>query len=234
MHFSQSFFRSGAVAAGISVVTLLGLCLLPYLYPVADTWHMRLTTVRDPYYQLRAWLSFLHPFCVVLGVLGIGIALRRSAPGIALIGFLGFFCWGLIEAARQIITLFAYHRWAYAFANADTAARQMIRTQIGTYDAFSEAMLFLLSLCFCIGCWCYGYAMVNRRGLDKWLGALFGCISLFIGFEILGMIRSELVPVRLFEWSAAIFQFLLQFGVMVWLWRTLDGLPGGHPEPSER
>ena len=222
MIFSTRFYRATAICSFVSAVTTLCLIFLPKFYGPAASIDARVALIHHPLWQLRAWAYLLHPFMTLTAALGVAVALRRSAPGAIIAGFLGFLLWAFTEAAQQALTLTVFQRWAAAYPQADAAGREILRLQIAAYDNLWDAMFLLLLLAFLAGNILYGSVTVRSRGLARVLGVFyFGA-----AFLTLAIISSELkgptLPPPLEAWFYPLTQPVARFLIGLWLWRQRD------------
>ena len=227
MRFSARFYRAAAICSFVSAVTTLLLIFLPKIYGPAASIDARVALIHHPLYQLRAWAYFFHPFFTLTAALGVALALRYSAPGRMVTGFLGFLIWAFTEAAQQALSLTVYQRWAAAYPQADTAGREILRLQIAAYDNLWDAMFLLLLVAFCAANILYATATIHGRGLTHLLSIFyFGA-----AFLTLSIISNELggpsLPSRLEGWIYPLLQPAARFSIGLWLWRARD--PGSAP-----
>jgi hypothetical protein len=222
MKFSRAFYRTAAICSFVSAITTLGLIFLPRFYGPAASVDERVLRLDNPFYQLRAWTYLFHPFLTVTAALGVAVALRRRAAGLIVPGFLGFLLWGFTEAGQQTLTLAAFHRWARAWPEADSATREILRAHIATYDALWDAMFLLLLLGFFIANVLYGLATVRERGLTRMLGYFyFGAAFLTLAI-FSGEVGGPSLPPLLEAWLYPLLQPAARALIGVWLWRAMD------------
>jgi hypothetical protein len=220
--FPKSFYRAAAVASLLSVVTTLALIFLPRFYGPAESFEHRLALADHPLAELRAWLYLLHPFLVLTAALGAAAAIRRSAPGAAVAGFLGFLLWAFTEAAQQALTLVAYRRWADAYASAETAVREILAVQVATYDAIWDSMFLLLLIGFLIGNLLYGWALIRHSGFDRVIGVCFLAAAALTVSGISGELGGPVLPATIAPWIYPAIQPLARLLIGVWLWRSVE------------
>ena len=222
MTFSTHFYKATAICSFISALTTVGLIFLPKLYGPAASLDARVALIHHPLWQLRAWIYLFHPFVTVAAALGVAVALRRSASGALLAGFLGFLLWGFTEAAQQTLTLTVYQRWAAAYPQADAAAREVLRTQIASYDLVWDAMFRLLLLGFLAGNILYGIATVRGPGLTRALGLFYFTAAFLTLFILSGELSGPTMPPQLEAWFYPLTQPAARFTIGIWLWRAHD------------
>lgn len=219
MNFPRSFYRGAALCSMASAVTTLFLIFLPRFYGPAASLDERVLFLNNPFYQLRAWSYFVHPFLVLAAALGVAVALRRRAAGLLGPGLLGFLLWGFTEAGQQALTLTVFHRLARAWPQADASAREVLRTQIANYDALWDAMFLLLLTAFLIGNVFYGIACLRECGLARALGVFYFGAAFLTLTGIIGELGGPALPPPLNTWLYPLLQPVARLLIGVWLWR---------------
>ena len=225
--FPRSFYRAAALCSIASALTTLLLIFLPRFYGPAASLDERVLFLDNPFYQLRAWSYLLHPFLVLAAALGVATALWRRAASLVLPGFLGFLLWTFTEAGQQTLTLTVFHRWARAWPQADASAREILRTQIASYDAIWDAMFLLLLLGFLIGNVLYGIACLRGYGMTRVLGAFYFGAAFLTLTGIVSELGGPTLPPLLSTWLYPLLQPAARLLIGIWLWR------GGGDQPEE-
>jgi hypothetical protein len=221
MTFSARFFRFGAVCAFLTVLTTLGVHVLPDLWGDATSFAQQVDLRLNPFYLANRWTVLVHCALVVVSMFALGAAVRRESA-LAIIGFLAFVCFGFTEILRTGLSIFAVNRtWRAGYANAvDQATRDRIRSLIEAYNGVNNALFFIFYAAFTIGLLCYAIALLRLNGRMRWLGIVFafwslvnlpGLIDAITGHESLG---------RCFAWVGPYFQPLARAYVGVWLWKN--------------
>lgn len=219
-NFPRSFYRTAALCSIASAVTTLLLIFLPRFYGPAGSLDERVLFLNNPFYQLRAWSYLVHPFLVLAAALGVALALWRRAAALVLPGFLGFLLWAFTEAGQQTLTLTLFHRWARAWPQADVSAREILRTQVATYDALWDAMFLLLLIAFLLGNFLYGMACLRDRGLTRVLGFFyFGAVFLTLT-GIVSELGGPTLPPLVSTWLYPLLQPAARTLTGIWLWRV--------------
>jgi hypothetical protein len=219
MNFSARFYRTTAICSFVSAGTTLLLIFLPKFYGPTASLDERVALIYHPLWQLRAWAYLLHPFLTVAASLGVAAALRKIAPGAMIAGFLGFLFWGFTEAAQQTLTLVVYRRWAALYPQAEAAAREILRSQIASYDLVWDAMFLLLLLAFLVGNVLYGSVTIRFGGLTRALGVFyFGAAFLTLAGISRELGGPTLLPI-LELWLYPLLQPAARFLIGCWLWR---------------
>jgi hypothetical protein len=219
MNVNARFFRMAAVCSLLSSVTTLLLIFLPEWFAPAPDFAARMARVHETAYQLRSWVYLLHPFLVFTAAMGIALALRLRAPGLAIAGIAGFLLWAFNEIGQQGLTLFAFDRWRLAWDGADAATREAIRINTHLYDGIWDGMYMVLLIGFAIGNACLGSALVAAGGLARAAGGfmLAACaLTLALFFNELNL---PLLPAAVLDWSYPAIQPLGRALIGVWLWR---------------
>jgi len=219
MSFSPRFYRACAICSFISAVTTLGLIFLPKFYGPATDIDARVALIHHPLWQLRAWIYLFHPFLTLAAALGVAVALRRTAAGAILTGFLGFLLWGFTEAGQQTLTLTLFRRLAAAYPGADSTHQEIIRMQIETYDHIWDAMFLLLLIAFLIANVLYGVVTIRGTGVTRTLGFFYfaaAVLTLSIIFREIGI---PALPPALEAWFYPATQPVARFLIGVWLWQ---------------
>lgn len=202
-----------------SAVTTVFLIFLPRFYGPAASLDERVLFLNNPFYQLRAWSYFVHPFLVLAAALGVAVALRRRAAGLVIPGFLGFLLWSFTEAGQQAMTLTVFHRLAKAWPQADAPAREILRIQIANYDALWDALFLLLLTAFLIGNVLYGLACLRERGLPRVLGGFYFGAAFLTLASIIGELGGPALPPPLNMWLYPLLQPAARLLIGVWLWQ---------------
>ncbi len=222
--FTPAFYRFAAICSTLTAVTTLGLIFLPQWYSGGSDFDSRMARVDDPVAQLRAWIYLVHPFLVATAALAVAVRLRRIAPGRALVGLLGFLLWAGTEAAQQAMSLVAFDRWRHAWLVADEAARSTLRIQIGVYDAFWDAMYFLLLIGFFIGNACYAAVLIRRHRFSRVLAGFYAAAAALTAMLFVGELGGPVLPEPYAGWIYPAVQPLARALIGVWLWRMADEL----------
>jgi hypothetical protein len=228
MTFSTRFYRTTAICSFISAVTTLLLIFLPKFYGPAGSIDARVALIHNPLYQLRAWTYLLHPFVTLTAALGVALALRRRAPGMMIVGFLGFLLWAFVEAGQQALTLTVYHRLAAAYPQANAADREILRSQIALYDNLWDAMFLLLLLGFLAGNVLYGCATIRapkEERLTRVLGLFYFGATLLTLSGICREVGGPTLPPLLETWLYPLLQPAARLLIGIWLWRARDMSP---------
>jgi hypothetical protein len=223
MTFSTRFYRTTAICSFISAVTTLLLIFLPKFYGPAGSIDARVALIHNPLYQLRAWTYLLHPFVTLTAALGVALALRRRAPGMMIVGFLGFLLWAFVEAGQQALTLTVYHRLAAAYPQANAADREILRSQIALYDNLWDAMFLLLLLGFLAGNVLYGCATIRapkEERLTRVLGLFYFGATLLTLSGICREVGGPTLPPLLETWLYLLLQPAARLLIGIWLWRA--------------
>ena len=138
--FSPYFYRWAAVASVLSAVTTLLLIFLPSFYGAGEGFEGRMMRVKDPAYEMRAWVAFVHPFLATYAAIALAVRLRHKAAGLALIGGLSYLVWGTVEVTQQGFTLVAFDSWRIAWIAGDTQVRQQMAVRVALYDGIWDAL----------------------------------------------------------------------------------------------
>jgi hypothetical protein len=227
MTFSRRFYRGAAVCSAISAVTTLLLIFMPRIYGPVRGFDARIAAVHHPAYILRSWAYLVHPFLVLVAVLGVALSRRRIAAGPATLGFLGFVLWAFTEAGQQALTLTTFDRWRRAYPSASEDVRAQLRTQIAMYDAIWDAMYVLLLIGIIVGSVCLGAALWRTPGLSRVVSALFFAAAGLSVFYLLPEFGGPgLPPTFLDAWLYPAMQPAARVLTGLYLWR----FPGDAPE----
>ena len=232
MTFSRRFYRAAAICSALSVITTLMLIFLPRVYGPVQGFEARMAVVDHPAYVLRSWAYLFHPLIVLVAALGIAAARRRIASASAVLGFLGFLLWSFTEAAQQALTLRTFDQWRAAWPTADESTRALLRTQIATYDAFWDAMYFLILIGFFLGNTLLGMAMwhgrESARGLTRVVSLFLFAAALLTLTLLSGELKGPVLPGPLGFWVYPALQPLGRLLIAVWLWNASDEAATDH------
>ena len=232
MTLPASFYRVAALASALSALATGLLIFLPDLFVEGSDLATRMGRVREPAYQLRAWVYFFHPILVFTAALAVALRLR-ARPAWALPGLIGFALWAATELAQQCLTLFVFDPWRRAWLAGDAAVRATIETRILLYDALWDAAYYLLLTGFFIGCLCYAILLLRRDRLSRVVGALYvAAAALTLSFFVAGLGGPSLPP-SLDRWLYPALQPLARLLIAWWLWRHADErVPLDRAEPA--
>lgn len=231
---TPAFYRLCAVMSALSALTTLVLIYAPEWYgPVQKGLAGRVERVNDAAYQLRAWTYLVHPFLVMAGILGLVLRLRRGPIQLLVPGFIGFAAWGMVEAAQQCLTLFAFDRWRRAYAAGDQVVIDAFPQLVAVYDGLWDAAYVLLLIGFLVGNACLGRALLSDgRHLSRALGiALIAAFILTAG--LLG-IEAGLwtLPGTAITVAYTVLQPAARVLLAVWLWvHAVEGEVGAPRPP---
>jgi hypothetical protein len=226
MTFSRRFYRAAAVCSAISAFTTLALIFLPRIYGPVRGFDARIAAVHHPAYILRSWAYLVHPFLVLVAVLGVALSRRRMAAAPAMLGFLGYLLWAFTEAGQQALTLATFDRWRRAYPSATEEVRELLRTQIATYDALWDAMYVLLLIGIIAGSVFLGAALWRSTGLARVVSMLFFAAAGLSVFYFLPEFGGPGLPAVLGAWIYPVLQPPARLLVALYLWR----FPGDAPE----
>lgn len=220
--FPPSFYRVAAIASILSAVTTLGLIFLPELFaPQPEGLAGRMQRVTDPAYQLRAWVYLVHPFLAFTAALGVGLAVRRVAPALALAGILGFGLWALTEAGQQSLTLFAFDDWRRAWLDGDPAVRATMEVRAAVYDGLWEAAYSLLLFGIILGSSFFAAILLRMRDtLSRAVGAFYALAALQSVLLQSGELGGPVLPESIAYWLYPATQPLARILIGLWLLRV--------------
>ena len=220
--FPPSFYRVAAFASILSAVTTLGLIFLPQLFaPQPEGLAGRMQRVTDPAYQLRAWVYLVHPFLAFTAALGVGLAVRRVAPALALAGILGFGLWALTEAGQQSLTLFAFDDWRRAWLDGDPAVRATMEVRAAIYDGLWEAAYSLLLFGIILGSTFFAAILLRMRDtLSRAVGAFYALAALQSVLLQSGELGGPVLPESIAYWLYPATQPLARILIGLWLLRV--------------
>lgn len=219
---SSTFYYTAGVASIISAVTTLGLIFLPEFYAAQPEGIVgRMQRVTDAAYQLRAWTYLVHPFLAFTAALGIAVACRRLAPGLALAGILGYGLWAITEAGQQTLTLFAFDDWRRAWLSGDESMRATMELRASIYDGLWDSAYSLLLIGIILGSAFY-CAMLLRLSdtLSRIVGFLFGMAALMSINYFSNEVDGPTLPSAIGQWIYPAFQPIARILIGVWLLRV--------------
>jgi hypothetical protein len=233
--FSPQFYRGAAVASVVSAVTTLLLIFLPSFYGAGEGFEARMMRVRDPAYQIRAWVAFVHPFLALYAAIGVAVRLRGKSAGLALVGGIGFLVWGVVEVIQQALTLVAFDPWRIAWLAGDAKVRMEMPVRVAMYDGVWDALYLALLTGIILGSACFGRLFWQSDTLSRVVSIFYvlaALLSVYFFFTSVGV--REFLPERLVFWFYPLTQPLARTLIGVWLWRTAyeerersSGQPGG-------
>jgi hypothetical protein len=219
--FSPHFYRGAAIASLASAVTTLLLIFLPSFYGAGEGFEARMLRVKEPAYQLRAWVAFIHPFLAMYAALAVAVRLRGRAPGLALIGGIGFLVWGVVEVTQQALTLVAFDPWRIAWLAGDPKVRLEMPVRVAIYDGIWDALYLTLLVGIILGSACFARLFWQRDTLSRTVGTLYALAALLsVYFFVTSVGVREFLPERLVFWFYPLTQPLARTLIGVWLWRT--------------
>jgi hypothetical protein len=224
--FSSRFYRGAALCSLASALTTLGLIFLPRFYTPVPNFEARMALLSNPAYVLRSWVYLVHPFLVVTAAVAVAVSCRRHAAGAATLGTLGFCLWGATEAGQQALTLVALDgTWRRAWATADEAARELIRSHVAVYDALWNSMFFLLLLGFFAGNVLLALAVRHHGGLARWVSVAFWVGAGLTAIELVPELGGPSLSGPFVDALYPLTQPAARALIGVWLWReaTRDG-----------
>jgi len=171
-------FRLAAVASMLSALTTLVLMIGPAFYPQPSGIEDRVALQSDPWFRLRAWTYYAHPFLVFAAALGVWRVARRSDDGLALLGVSGFAVWAYTEALQQALANVAVGwNWLAAWPAADAAGREAIAECTAMFFGLWDGLYFLLLTGFLLGNLFLGLALLRARGVDRAVGWLLLAVA---------------------------------------------------------
>jgi hypothetical protein len=220
--FPPNFYRAAGIASILSAVTTLGLIFLPEFFADhPEGLAGRMQRVTDPAYQLRAWTYLIHPFLAFTAALGVGLAMRRVAPALALAGVLGFFLWAFTEAGQQSLTLFAFDDWRRAWLAGDAAVRATMELRAAIYDGLWEASYSLLLFGIIIGSGFFAAILLRLPDtLSRVVGGFYALAALQSILLKSGELGGPVLPEALAYWIYPATQPLARVLIGVWLLRV--------------
>lgn len=176
--WSRTARRLTAVASMLSAFTTLVLIFGPNLYPAPSGIEDRVALQSNPWFRLRAWTYYVHPFLVFLAALGVWRIARRTDAGFALFGILALGVWAYTEALQQALTLVAVGwNWLPEWPAADAAGRAAIEERTALFMGLWDGLYFLLLTGFLIGNLCLGLALRRAAGFDRLIGWLLLAVA---------------------------------------------------------
>jgi hypothetical protein len=226
MQFSVRFYRFTAVCSFITVITTLLLIFLPEWFAPVETFEDRMRRITEPAYQVRAWVYLIHPFVTWTAALGVALRLRRSAPGLALLGLAGFSMWALTEAGQQALTLNVFDDWRAGYLAGDAALRANMPLLTQIYEGIWDQMYFLLLLGFLAGCSLYGAALWRWRGFSRVLACFYFVAAALTISYLVSELNGPRLPESIGFWLYPSIQPLGRALIGVWLWRHADERAG--------
>lgn len=217
----ETFLRIAAVCWMATSVTTLGLIFLPRMLPPAPDLLSQALQAAEPIRQLRLWVGVVHPWLVVVGMLGIAQVTWRRAPGATAVALLCQFVWGLAEMVQQSLLLVGQSWWLYPryLAAADDATRAGIAASIDATAALSDALFFLLLLAFIAGALLFAWATRATHGLRLAVSIAF---VLSAGLGVVSFLTSYgggVLPDAVMAVLYPAIQPAGRFMTGVWLWR---------------
>ena len=219
--FPPAFYRAGAIASFLSVLTTLLLIFLPGLFAPGEGFAARMQRVEDPAYALRSWVYLLHPIITFTAALAVALRLRRRAA-LVLPGLVGFALWAMTELAQQTMTLFMFDRWRRSWLAGDAAVRETMEVRADIYDGLWDASYNLLLIGLLIGCAFYAAAMLRLGGLSRIVG-LFYAAACALTFSIMVVeLGGPSLPPALDQWLYPAIQPLGRLLIGIWLWKNAD------------
>ncbi|HYE49081.1 MAG TPA: hypothetical protein VEB20_05790 [Azospirillaceae bacterium] len=229
--FGAGFFRLAGLCSALSAVTTLVLIYGPSLYPAPATLEDRIALLADPWFRLRAWTYYLHPFLCFVAALGTWALARRFDAGMALLGVVFLGLWAVTEAMQQALSLVALNwTWRAGYAAADSATQAAYRQYMDMFAALWDGLYFLLLTGFLLGNLCYALALRRAPGLGRVLAVLF---ALAAALSVLNFLAGYGGP----DWAGAVagaayplVQPAARLLLGVWLWRA--SAPTGRTSPS--
>jgi hypothetical protein len=222
--FSPYFYRGAAVCSVLSAVTTLLLIFLPSFYGAGEGFEGRMMRVKDPAYEVRAWVAFIHPFLATYAAIALAVRLRDEAAGLALLGGLSYLVWGIVEIAQQAFTLVAFDNWRLAWLAGDPQVREQMAVRVALYDGIWDALYIVLLTAIIIGSACFArLCWQPRAALSRTISVFFVLVvplSCYFFFTAMG--GREFLPASLVFWFYPLTQPLARSLIGVWLWRAAD------------
>ena len=179
--WSPATMKLAAVASILSAFTTLELIFGARLYTQAADFAARVAMSDDPWFQLRAWTAYVHPFLCFLAAIGVWRVAKGYERGLALLALLMLGLWAYTEALQIALTNVA-GAWNWFPGYADAAPPQQVLVEerwtmfLGLWDGF----YFLLLTGFVLGNALFGAALVRARGFDRIVGIGF-LLAAFLG-----------------------------------------------------
>lgn len=218
--WSPATLRITAVASMLSALSTLILIFGGELYPTPENIAERVALLTDPWFRLRSWTYYLHPFLVFTAALGVWRITRQSDAGLAAFGIIGFAIWGYTEALQQALALVARNwNWLAAWPASDAATRAAIAERVDMFYGLWDGLYFLLLSGFLIGSFCLGLALARGAMRDRWVGWLLLAIALLsVGNFIVGYGGPAWLG-GVLDIAYPALQPAIRLATGVWLWR---------------
>jgi hypothetical protein len=219
--FSPYFYRAAAVASVLSAVTTLLLIFLPSFYGPAEGFEGRMWRVKDPAYQVRAWVAFIHPFLATYAAIALAVRLRDKAAGLALMGGLAYLVWGVVEVVQQALGLVAFNPWRLAWLAGDPQVREEMLVRTALYDGIYDALYIVILTAIILGSACFSLLCWQSDTLSRTISVFyFLVVPLSCYFFFTSMGGREFLPESLVFWFYPLTQPLARTLIGVWLWRA--------------
>jgi hypothetical protein len=205
----------------LSAVTTLLLIFLPSFYGAGEGFEGRMMRVKDPAYEMRAWVAFVHPFLATYAAIALAVRLRDKAAGLALMGGLSYLVWGTVEVTQQAFTLVAFNSWRIAWIAGDTQVRQQMAVRVALYDGIWDALYVVILAAIIIGSACFARLCWQGDLLSRTISVFFVLVvplSCYFFFTSIG--GREFLPASLVFWFYPLTQPLARSLIGVFLWRS--------------
>lgn len=166
--------KLGGLASVVTAVTTFFLWYLPTTYQVAPGFEGAVALHAEPGYMARLWINFIHVFIALFAYGAVAFVLKSRAPTWAIVGFIAFAFWCLVEAVGVSINIWAVNNtWRAEYLAADVAQQSVIRGSLYTFAGIWDGIFFVVLVTFLIATICYGAALWGDDFVSKILSILF-------------------------------------------------------------
>lgn len=218
--WSPAAMKVAAISSMVSAVTTLLLIFLPNIYPPPQDFADRIALTENPWFQLRAWTYYVHPFLCFVAAVGIWRITRLHDRGLALLGLFAIAVWAYTEALQQALTnVGAGWNWFPAYAGADAAGRALIEERWQMFFGLWDGLYFLLLTGFLLAHLLFGLVLARSKGVDRIAGVGLLAVA---ALSLLNFSAGYGGP----AWTGAVagvayplLQPAVRFGLGLWIWR---------------
>jgi hypothetical protein len=217
---SPAFVRLASICALLTTLTTLAVHWLPELWKDAVTFEAQVQLRHNPIYLSRLWIVLLHCVLVVISMAAIPRLLGGTSRLVATVGFGSYAMFAFVEMLRTSLSIFAVNRaWRSGYELAiDDVKRATFRSAIDSFSGINDALFFLFLLAFVVGLFCYGFALLSKKGIDQCIAWLFVLWALLSLPGLIGAIVGNESFAAGFGWVGPYFQLSARLLIGLWLW----------------
>lgn len=215
------FLKSTAICSFLGALTTTLLIFLPN--PDAPDFETRSSLYDNGLYLGKLWTLFIHPQVNLLASLGVAYLLLKKYPLQIVFGTFFLVVWAYTEMAQQSLLIDTLNQiWRPGYVEADNeVSKNMFETLIKAANGISDSQYFLVIYGFGLCSLFYGLALVQERGLGKWIGIAL----LFIGIlslssfarYYLGVTSLNEIVNWSYKWIYTYLQPLVRIAIGVWI-----------------